>query len=124
MAGAQAMPSGVGPSVFTSLVARPDVNSKATLAALERHLTAGSASAVLNEHLHADALAAQQRTADWAAQRRKAGKETAPADMQRGKRRRIDEGYPEHPDEPVQVPGVHRPQRASGVPLAGRRSRS
>ncbi|KAL8291776.1 hypothetical protein RQP46_002034 [Phenoliferia psychrophenolica] len=98
------------PSVFTSLHPSPDNTPKAHLVSLESRLSLGSPTALLNDHLRAEALAAKQRTADWAQQRRKAGKETALSDVQRGKRRRIEEGWKESTEEVVEVPQVERPQ--------------
>lgn len=103
--------SGLGPSIFTSLAPLPDNNTKSNRAALESHLASGSATALLNEQLQADALAARQRTADWAAQRRKAGMETALSEVQRGKRRRIEQGHEEQAEERIEVPEVERPDR-------------
>lgn len=107
--------SGLGPSIFTSLAPLPDNNTKSNRAALESHLASGSATALLNEQLQADALAARQRTADWAAQRRKAGMETALSEVQRGKRRRIEQGHEEQAEERIEVPEVERPDRKSAV---------
>ncbi|KAK4704085.1 hypothetical protein P7C70_g2131, partial [Phenoliferia sp. Uapishka_3] len=97
------------PSIFNSLVPFSDRNNKSHLATLTNHLEVGSPSAILNDHLKAQVLASTQRTADWAAQRRKAGKETGLSDVQRGKRRRIEEGWAGENYEPVEVPDVEKP---------------
>ena len=115
MAGTRGTSGTAGPSVFLSLVPLADHNTKSHLAVLESRLDLGQPTAFLNEHLRAEELAARQRTADWAAQRRKAGKETSLSDVQRGKRRRIEAGWTDGTRDTIEVPQSERPAGQSAL---------